>query len=131
MKRITALCNPAMFYLVISGISFLFILLQNLNNQNELCVGDMKCNTEYKIFVFVAKIGYILFWTWMLDLMCKGGYTNVAWFILFFPFILFFILLALFILASVGSTIEQSAEKTFSNNVEPLGGLYNDDFDVL
>ena len=108
MKRIQALCNPAMFYLVISGISFLFILFQNLNNPNEYCVGSMKCNTEKKPVVFIGKVLYILFWTWLLDLMCKGGYTNVAWFILFFPFILFFILLALFILMSLGSMAEQT-----------------------
>ena len=108
MKRIQALCNPAMFYLVISGISFLFILFQNLNNPNEYCVGNMKCNTENKGVVFIGKVLYILFWTWLLDLMCKGGYTNVAWFILFFPFILFFILLALFILMSLGSMAKQS-----------------------
>ena len=113
MKRIQALCNPAMFYLVISGISFLFILFQNLNNPNEYCVGDMKCNTENKGVVFIGKVLYILFWTWLLDLMCKGGYTNVAWFILFFPFILFFILLALFILMSLGTMAEQTL--TFSN----------------
>ena len=108
MKRIQALCNPAMFYLVISGISFLFILFQNLNNPNEYCVGSMKCNTEKKPVVFIGKVLYILFWTWLLDLMCKGGYTNLAWFILFLPFILFFILLALFILTSLGTMAEQT-----------------------
>ena len=97
-----------MFYLVISGISFLFILFQNLNNPNEYCVGSMKCNTEKKHVVFIGKVLYIIFWNWLLDLMCKGGYTNVAWFILFFPFILFFILLALFILMSLGTMAEQT-----------------------
>lgn len=108
MKRIQSLCNPAMFYLVISGISFLFILFQNLNNPNEYCVGNMKCNTEKKGIVFIGKVVYILFWTWLLDLMCKGGYTNVAWFILFLPFIFLFILIALFILMSLGTMAEQS-----------------------
>ena len=110
MKRIQALCNPAMFYLLISGISFLFILFQNLNNPNEYCVGDMKCTTENKAIVFIVKAFYIMFWTWILDLMCKGGYTNVAWFILFLPFILFFVLLAVFILMSLGTVLEESVE---------------------
>ncbi len=108
MKRINSLCNPAMFYLVISSISFLFILFQNLHNPKELCVGDMKCNTEYKPLVFISKAIYIIFWTWMLDLMCKGGYTKVAWFILFFPFILFFVFLGLFILMSLGNAVEST-----------------------
>ena len=114
MKRIQALCNPAMFYLVISGISFLFILFQNLNNPNEYCVGSMKCNTENKAVVFIGEVLYILFWTWLLDLICKGGYTKLAWFILFLPFILFFILLALFILMSLGTM----AEQTFTSSKE-------------
>ena len=120
MKRIQALCNPAMYYLVISGISFLFILFQNLNNPNEYCVGNMKCKTENKGVVFIGKVLYILFWTWLLDLMCKGGYTNVAWFILFLPFILFFILLALFILMSLGTMAEQSltSSKEEEDNIE-------------
>ncbi len=108
MKRIQALCNPAMFYLVISGISFLFILFQNLNNPNEYCVGNMKCNTDNKGIVFIGKVVYILFWTWLLDLMCKGGYTNVAWFILFLPFIFLFVLIALFILMSLGTMAKQT-----------------------
>ena len=68
----------------------------------------MKCNTDNKGIVFIGKVVYILFWTWLLDLMCKGGYTNVAWFILFLPFILFFILLALFILMSLGTMAKQT-----------------------
>ena len=116
MKRIQALCNPAMFYLVISGICFLFILFQNLNNPDEYCVGTMKCNTENKAIVFIGKVIYILFWTWIIDLMCKGGYTNVAWFLLFLPLILFFVLLALFILMSLGAMAETSMSS--SKNVQ-------------
>ena len=108
MKRIQALCNPAMFYLVISAISFFFILLQNLNNPDEYCVGTMKCNTENKAIVFIVKVIYILFWRFVIDFMCKKGYTNVAWFLLFLPLILFFVLLALFILMSLGAMAETS-----------------------
>tara|TARA_E500000178_G_scaffold248937_1_gene245520 strand:+ start:108 stop:479 length:372 start_codon:yes stop_codon:yes gene_type:complete len=115
MKRIQALCNPAMFYLVVSGLCFLFILFQNLNNPNEYCVGTMKCNTESKAAVFIGKVIYILFWTWIIDLMCKGGYTNVAWFLLFLPLILFFVLLAVFILMSLGAM----AENTLTSKNEP------------
>ena len=121
MKRIESLCNPAMFYLVISGISFLLILIQNVNNPNELCVGDMKCTTQNKTMVFVVKALYIMFWTFVLDFICKSGYTKIAWFILFFPFIIFFILLALFILMSLGTALECSVGNTNSSHVEGYG----------
>ncbi len=125
MKRIESLCNPAMFYLVISGISYLLILLQNVNNPNELCVGDMKCTTENKTMVFIVKALYIMFWTFVLDFICKRGYTKIAWFILFFPFILFFILLALFILMSIGSVLEGSIQNSHSKHVEGYGPYSN------
>jgi hypothetical protein len=128
MKRVQALCNPAMFYLVISGISFLFILLQNLNNPNEYCVGTMKCTTENKAIVFIGKVLYILFWTWIIDLMCKGGYTKVAWFILFLPFISFFILLALFILMSLGTMAEQSLTSSKEKDDDVIEGVSNDGY---
>lgn len=121
MKRIESLCNPAMFYLVISGISYLLILLQNVNNHNELCVGDMKCTTENKTMVFIVKALYIMFWTFVLDFICKRGYTKIAWFILFFPFVLFFILLALFILMSIGSALEGSIKNSDNKHVEGYG----------
>jgi len=44
------------------------------------------------------KVLYILFWTWVLNLMCKGGYKNVAWFLVLLPFVLFFVVLGLYIL---------------------------------
>lgn len=121
MKRIESLCNPAMFYLVISGISYLLILIQNVNNPNELCVGEMKCTTEHKTMVFIVKALYIMFWTFVLDFICKRGYTKIAWFILFFPFIIFFILLALFILMSIGTALEGSVDNSPTKDVEAYG----------
>jgi len=38
--------------------------------------------------VFVVKIVYVLFWSWLLNLMCKDGHSNVAWFLVILPFVL-------------------------------------------
>jgi len=40
--------------------------------------------------IFIIKVVYILFWTWILNLMCKDGYTNIAWFLVLLPFVLLF-----------------------------------------
>ena len=111
MKRIQSLCNPAMLYLVLSGISLLMMIFQNIENPNEYCVGDMKCPVENKVGIFIGKCIYIAFWTWMLDLMCKAGYTRIAWFILFLPLVLFFILIALFILLQLGNSISKPSSQ--------------------
>jgi hypothetical protein len=127
MKRIESLCNPAMFYLVISSISYFLILIQNVNNPNELCVGDMKCATESKPIVFIVKALYIMFWTFVLDFICKRGYTKIAWFILFFPFVIFFILLALFILMNIGGALERTVDSSSAEHVEGYGAYYAED----
>lgn len=40
--------------------------------------------------VFVMKIIYILFWTYILNLMCKDGHREISWFLVLIPFILLF-----------------------------------------
>jgi hypothetical protein len=45
--------------------------------------------------VFIINFIYILFWTWILNLMCRAGASSIAWLVLLFPIILFFSLVAL------------------------------------
>jgi hypothetical protein len=45
--------------------------------------------------VFLVKIVYILFWTWILNLICKDGHTGIAWFLVLIPFILLFVIMGL------------------------------------
>ena len=83
-------CTPAKVYLAISFISVLIIVIQNLlnPNMNELCIGKYKCAISYKIILLIFKIIYILFWTWLLNALCRYGLTSIAWFILLIPFLL-------------------------------------------
>jgi hypothetical protein len=83
-------CTPAKVYLAISFISVLMIVIQNLLNptMNELCVGKYKCAMSSKITLLIFKIIYILFWAWLLNVLCKNGLTKLAWFILMIPFLL-------------------------------------------
>ena len=41
-----------------------------------------------------VKLLYILFWTWILNLMCKAGATEIAWFLVLLPLIIFFLLIS-------------------------------------
>lgn len=97
---IRKLCQPAYIYLVLSLVSLVMMIIQNYLNKkkNKYCVGIFECTVKSIIPIFLVKIVYIIFWTFILDLLCKNGYQKISWFIILFPFIMFFILIGLFIL---------------------------------
>ena len=33
---------------------------------------------------------FAIFWTWLLNLICKSGFTPVSWFLVLFPIIIYF-----------------------------------------
>lgn len=98
-KTIETLCQPAYLYFVISIISMMIMMIQNLvEGANILCLGEYKCETSSVPLVFVGQALYILIWTKVLDMLCNKGLGSVSWFIVLFPYILMFIILGLFML---------------------------------
>ena len=92
------LCTPAMIYLSISTIALIVMILQNAvfsNNMQMFCLGSYSCTVSSVVLLFIVKILYILFWTWILNLICNAGAPGVAWFLVLLPFVLMFILLGL------------------------------------
>jgi hypothetical protein len=94
-KTLKDLCTPAMVYFVISVISLAMVLLQNLGNQNSYTVGSFSCRVPSTALVFIVKIIYILFWTWVLNLICKDGHTSISWLLVLLPWILLFVMVGL------------------------------------
>jgi len=94
-KKLSQLCTPAYIYFIISVIGLTIAAIQNIGNSNKFCLGTFSCRVPSVIAIFIVKIIYILFWTWILNLMCKDGHTNIAWFLLLLPFILLFVLLGM------------------------------------
>jgi hypothetical protein len=100
------ICTPALIYLVISILSILLIGSQNMSNGAEYyCVGNYECNTSMKNTIFILKILYIIFWTFVLNCICKAGYKGVSWFLVLFPFILMFVLIGLLLLNSAAEPL--------------------------
>jgi H+/Cl- antiporter ClcA len=66
-----------------------------MGNEKKYSVGMYSCNVPSCIAVFIVKIIYILFWTWILNLICKDGHTGIAWFLVLLPFILLFIMISM------------------------------------
>jgi hypothetical protein len=94
-KTLKELCTPAMIYFVISVISLAMVLLQNLGNQNSYNVGSFSCRVPNTALVFIIKLIYILFWTWVLNLICKDGHTTISWLLVLLPWIMLFVMMGI------------------------------------
>jgi len=94
-SKLSQLCTPSYIYFIISVLMIAVAVIQNLGNGNQYNLGMFSCRVPSCIAVFVVKIVYILFWTWVLNLMCKDGHTGIAWFLVLLPFILLFVILGM------------------------------------
>ena len=92
------LCTPAYFYFVISIISLVLIIFQNVGSRTTYCVGNYSCPVEDNVIILFIQILYVFFWTWVLDLMCKSGFTPVSWVLVLLPFVLMFLFIASFLI---------------------------------
>ena len=95
LKELQKLCTPAHVYFVLSVIALVVMGVQNLGNTNKYCVGNYVCTVSNTLGVFAVKMLYVIFWTWILNTICKAGYKKLSWFILLLPFIAMFVLIAL------------------------------------
>ncbi len=94
-KTLKELCTPSAVYFIVSIVSLIMILFQNLGNSSSYHIGNFSCRVPSTILIFIIKLIYILFWTWILNLICKDGHTGISWFLVLFPFILFFVLIGM------------------------------------
>jgi hypothetical protein len=97
-KSLKELCTPAVIYFVISMVSLVMILLQNLTNSNSYNIGSFSCRVPNTAMVFVVKLIYVLFWTYVLNLICKDGHTGLSWLLVLLPWILLFVIIGLLML---------------------------------
>ena len=94
-KKLGDLCSPALFYFYISIFALIITIIQNFGNNGIYTLGSFSVKVPSTIIIFIVKILYILFWTWILNLICKDGYKGVAWLLVLLPFILFFVIIGL------------------------------------
>ena len=92
------ICTPAYVYLIISAISLIVMAFQNVGHNNTYCIGSYNCNVSSVLMIFILKALYIVFWTWVLNVICRGGAPGLAWFFVLLPFILMFIFIAMLLL---------------------------------
>lgn len=89
------LCRPAKYYFIISIAAVIFMAIQNLMTGRSYCVGLQSCSSNSVATLFVIKLVYILFWTWILNIVCSTVSETVAWVLVFIPIVLMFIFIAI------------------------------------
>ncbi len=92
-KTFSKLCTPAFVYFVLSAIGLSLIAINNLTNSNSLCIGNYTCSVPNTMVVLIVNAIYILFFTWILHLICKEGFVSLSWFLVLFPFVVIFLML--------------------------------------
>mgnify|MGYP006448966211 CR=1 FL=1 len=96
VKIFEKLCSPAKLYVVISVLSVLAMFIQNCTNQNMYCIGMYKTYSSHNnLIYFAVKVLYIMGWTWILEKLCKKGYSSISWMLVLLPFLAMFILIGL------------------------------------
>ncbi len=97
VKDFRNLCKPAFFYASLSILGLLLSLYENRNSKSTYKLVGFSTNVGDSTLLFVFQMVYILFWTWILNLMCKDNHSGIAWFLVLLPFILLFLILILVI----------------------------------
>lgn len=89
------LCTPAMLYFVISMIALIIVAFQNLGHRDSYHIGNFSCRVPNTLFVFIIKFIYIVFWTYVLNLICKDGHVGISWLLVLLPWLLLFVIIGL------------------------------------
>ena len=83
------LCSPALLYFLVSMSIWMLLAIQNITGDvNTLRIGSVNMYVPNVVAVFLFKFIYILFWTWVLNLICKDGHSSISWLLVLVPLFL-------------------------------------------
>lgn len=74
-----SLCLPSKVYLILSVIAILLTMI------SPAVFGGAT------VLMHIIHIVYALFWTWVLQLICRAGYKWISWILVLAPFIIAFL----------------------------------------
>lgn len=94
-NKLSQLCTPSYIYFIISVLAIAVSVVQNMGNSGRYTLGMYSCRVPSCLAVFIVKITYVLFWTWVLNLMCKDGHSGIAWFLVLLPFVMLFVIMGM------------------------------------
>jgi hypothetical protein len=99
LKLFESLCTPAQLYLGMSILAVLTQCYQNIGTPHVFTCGLMKASTPINnAFYITLEILYVLGWSYLLNVLCKKGYSNISWLLILLPLIGMFVVIGLLIL---------------------------------
>jgi len=69
--ELSKLCTPALIYFVLSVIGIGIALFN-----------------RFRFVTILVKVLFVLLWTWVLNLLCKKGFTVLSWILVVLPFLM-------------------------------------------
>jgi hypothetical protein len=111
-RRLKDLCSPALFYFVISMIGLVLSAWENMGRRDIYILGGMTRRVPSTALVFLVQVIYVLFWTWILNLICKDGHTGISWFLVLIPFILLFSVVVLLMVSPYQEGMAKKMDKS-------------------
>ena len=84
------LCTPAKLYFIISFILLAVSLYYDITRKekDKICLGNLSCKIQSKPVFYVLNIFFILLWAFILNLLCRYGWSKLSWFLFLFPYII-------------------------------------------
>ncbi len=73
-KTFNELCTPARLYFLISAITIVIGLFNG-----------------FQLLAVFMNIGFVIVWTYLLNLLCKKGFKPFSWFLVLLPYFLILI----------------------------------------
>lgn len=119
------ICTPAMVYLILSMLALIIMATQNYYGDSTYCLGSYSCNVSSVSLLFLAKLFYIIFWTWLLNIICKSGYPIVSWILVLLPFILLFVMISSIFLIELDNPMKNMSSTGSGNSSPIISSYYN------
>lgn len=112
MGTIINLCKPSEYYFIFSIFGLVTILTFNI-------LSGVRCGVVTNIYLFFTQLLYIVFWCWVLNLICHNGYTKLSWFLFLLPIVTSSIVITLIAITSlVGEKIYYKLEDEKAKEME-------------
>ena len=65
-------CTPSQIYLIIAGLGLITAFLR-----------------DFRIMTLIVNALFVILWAWILNFLCKKGFTAISWILVLLPFVLF------------------------------------------
>ena len=110
-NKLSQMCTPAYVYFIMSVLAITISVIQNIGNNKKYTLGIVSCRVPSCIAIFIIKVIYVFFWTWILNLMCKDGHSGIAWFLVLLPFVFLCLIMTMAVMYQKKNNKEGYCEK--------------------